>query len=379
MTERYAEVARVEGYRIVRDTKSKSGKKLSLSWFDRAARQTRRRTLNTEDIVTAVARVQKLVDRGIGGDPGDALHEMPLRTVGELLDAHAPYIEKLASAQAGYIQVKRLKRLLGDKPLTVLVRKNFEEFRDACLQEDLALSTVDRTLGTLVAAGKIAVENRLLAPGIMPKVPKFFTKNHARSTPPKGRVLELAEIAELIDAAQDLHLLFFLILLINTGSRPGALLDLCRDQIDLPGRRLHLNPANRVQTKKWRPVLPIPNTLLPWVTDLLHGHLITYRGKPIKEIDTAFISACCRAGLPGGESSYSIRHSLGRYMRKRQVDLRDIALWLGHTQPPDNPEITLVYSPDDPDYLTSAKTAVEAFVLDLNRLTKRDLLTPPSK
>ena len=55
----------------------------------------------------------------------------------------------------------------------------------------------------------------------------------------------------------------------------------------------------------------------------------------------------------------------------------EISVWLGHVQPPESPKTTLIYSPDDPSYLMSAKAAIEKFVTELNRLTKRDLLSPP--
>lgn len=377
MAGRYLEIAHIAPYRVVRDTQSAAKNQHYAAWYDAEARQTRRRALGTTSGAQACTIVQGLVDRGIVGDPKDALNQKPLQTVSELLDAHAPYIETLASAEAGRAQVKRLKRLLGDKRLAQLVRRDFEAFRDAALKEGIALSTVDRTLGTLIKAANIAVDNKLLRPGTLTRIPKFFTKNHARSASPKGRLLDLDEIAKLIDAITDVHLMFFIVLLINTASRPGALLELSADQIKLGNERIELNPEGRIQTIKWRPILPIPATLLPWVTNLPPGRLITYRRQPIMEIDTAFITAACRAGLPGRERPYSLRHVIARYMRQTQVPIPEIAVWLGHIQPPENPQITLIYSPDSPDYLMNAKTAVESFVTELNKLTARDLLIPP--
>lgn len=377
MAGRYAEIARIEHYTVVRDTQSKTKDQLYVGWYDAAARQTRRRSLDTTGVETACTIVRGLVDRGVVGDPKEALKQQPVQTVRELLDIHRPYIETLASAEAGRAQVKRLLRLLGNKRIAELVRKDFEAFRDACLKEGIGLSTVDRTLGTLVAAANTAVENKQLKAGVMPKVPKFFTKNHARSAPTKGRLLTMDEIALLIDAIADVHLLVFMVLLINTASRSGALTDLSNDQIDLDAGLIDLNPSGRVQTNKWRPTLPIPATLRPWLESLPAGRVITYRRRPIREIDTAFATACRKAALPGGGTAYSIRHVIARFMRRKGVPMIEISVWLGHVQPPESPKTTLIYSPDDPSYLMSAKAAIEKFVTELNRLTKRDLLSPP--
>jgi hypothetical protein len=107
------------------------------------------------------------------------------------------------------------------------------------------------------------------------------------------------------------------------------------------------------------------------------GRLITYCGKPIAEIDTTFLKARDRAKLPGREAPYSIRHMIGRHMRRCGVDIMEIATWLGHVQPPQGPETTLLYSPHEPDYLSNAKAAVEDFVKRLDSLTHRNLLKPP--
>lgn len=380
MAGRYETLIKVEHYRIDLDTKAKKTKPLYVAWYDAMNRQACRRSLETEDLEKAVTTVRGLVDRGFVGDPSEGLKTKKIQTVGELLDVHAPAIEKLASAEAGGIQAKRIRRLLGEqRRLASLVKKDFEIFRDACLAEGLALSTIDRTLSTLVAAIRDAKANKLVKADEMPVIPKFCTKNDQRNAPPKGRIMTMGELARLIDAIDQLHLLLFLILLINTASRPGALLDMQMKQIDLEAERVDLNPIGRVQTSKWRPVLPLTDTLRPWVSGLNTDYLVTWRRRPVAEIDTAFVNACCKAGLPGGEAGYSLRHMIGRWMLKRRVPREEIAVWLGHIQPPQNPKTTLVYSPYEPAYLMNAKAAVEAFVRELNKLTKRDLLLPPWK
>ena len=376
MSSRYEKITEIDGHRISVDTESDS-KRLYAIWNDPVGRQERRRSLRTDDLVKAIETVKSWADRGIVGDPGAAATEAPLETVADVLDAHAPYIDQLASAEAERIYARRIKEILGGRRVVALVLADFEKFRDACLDVGWALSTVDRSLSVLRSGVRRGAQNWRIAKDKVPFIPRFCTKNYLRSRQPKGRILTLDELARLIDAIDHLHLLVYLILLINTAARMGAILDLQRDQIDLDRERLALNPEGRVQTTKWRPVLPVTTTLQPWLENLPPGHLVTWQGARVSEIDTAFATACCHAGLPGGETSYSVRHTLGRFMRRRGVPLEEIAVWLGHIQPPTAPETTLIYSPDDPSYLLNAKQAVEDFVQELAKRCRRDLLTPP--
>lgn len=373
----YERIEEIGSYWAARDTETGFP---HVCWYDAEKRQTYRRSLGPITLELALAKIRNLVERGITGDPGDVLDDTPLRTVDELLDWHRPYTKTLASAEAERIQIDRLKRLLGKKHLAALVEEDFHAFRDTCVTDEaISIGTVSRTLTTLRSAMNRAVRNRRLKRDIVPHVPEYANKNYRRSTAPKARIMTLSELARLIDAIRDLHLLVFIVWLINTAARPGAILDFTAGQIDLARGLLTLNPAGRIQTPKYRPALPITTTLRPWCEDLAPGFLITWRGQAIKEIDTAFINACKRAGLPGGEGGYSIRHMLGRFMRQKGVLLEEIGVWLGHVAPPNSPETTLIYSPDEPEYLCNAKSAVEEFVRELNALTKRDLLTPPWK
>jgi hypothetical protein len=65
-------------------------------------------------------------------------------------------------------------------------------------------------------------------------------------------------------------------------------------------------------------------------------------------------------------------------MLTQGVEPREISLFFGHVKPAESIETTLVYSPFRPDYLCSAKAAVEAFVREIALHTKRhDILSPP--
>jgi hypothetical protein len=69
---------------------------------------------------------------------------------------------------------------------------------------------------------------------------------------------------------------------------------------------------------------------------------------------------------------------VGRYMRSKAVPDEQIALFLGHIQPPQSVQTTIIYSPYSPLYLREAKDAAEAFVREIARhCRKHDVLQPP--
>lgn len=336
------------------------------------------RSLRTTNLEEACIQVRSLVDRGVTGDPAGALVQKPLRTVAEVLDFYRPTVGTQASAEFGRVAIDRMTRLMGSQSLQSMVKSNFDDFRNRALEEGVSLSTVHRTLTVLRSGCKLAANERRLPRHHVPAVPYYMTKNHARSAEPKGRVMAPREIAALIDSIDFLHLLIAIVYLINTASRVGAILEATASQIDRICGLIHLNARDRVQTDKWRPTLPITATLEPWTRDLPTGFIVNWRGEAIGEIDTGFAAACRRAKLPGGENTYSIRHALGRYMLAYGVEPLEISLFLGHVRPPDSIETTLVYSPFSPNYLRSAKSAVEAFAREIASYTKRhNILSPP--
>lgn len=117
--------------------------------------------------------------------------------------------------------------------------------------------------------------------------------------------------------------------------------------------------------------------LRPWLEELPDGPLITYRSAAIAEADTAFNSAVRRSKIVAKANTYSIRHSLSRYMRKRRVDLEEIGIYLGHGNHDPETETTLIYCPWEPEYLINCREAAEAFVREINTHTRKlDLLHP---
>ncbi len=349
-----------------------------VGWYDSEAQGGRRRALHTDSLSEACARVTSLLERGVQGDPKEGLAEKPLKTVAEVLEWHRPYVVRLASREAELIHIRlMLAAPIASRSVAALVPSDFEKLRD--LWKGAAVTTIGRRLTTLRSALRRAAADNRLTVAVAPKVPEFRTKNHLRAAPTKGQPCDVAGLASLYDAVEDHHLMLFLALGFSTGARTGSLIGLEGKQFDLETGLVNLNPAGRLQTAKYRPILPIHHLLRPWLSELPSGRLIRWRDQPVVSVKSGLRNAVRRAGLPARVNGYSLRHSVGRFLRRYGVDSEQIAVWLGHAKPPENFETTLIYSPYDPDYLRDAKAAVEALFAEIAGRAKRPLLTPPEE
>ena len=84
---------------------------------------------------------------------------------------------------------------------------------------------------------------------------------------------------------------------LNTLARPDAVLDLGPAQVDIKRRLIKLNPDGRKQTKKYRPVVPISMTLLPWLERCDGPRYVLFHGNPVASIKKSFAKAVTAAGL----------------------------------------------------------------------------------
>lgn len=217
--------------------------------------------------------------------------------------------------------------------------------------------TIIRELaGTLRPAIEHAVKQRRLEPG------KYHIP--VPSQPPgRDYWITRAEAARFLwetrrDSRARLHLPLYAMLALYTGQRRGALLELTWPQIDLVRGRIDFNPPGRVQTKKRRPILPVPRSLL---AALRRAHrrssssfVIAYRGEQVMDVKTGFNSAAARAGIPEC-TSHTLRHTAGTWMAHRGVPLREIAGYLGHSEQ----RTTELYAHHHPDYMENARKAFE--------------------
>jgi len=329
------------------------------TWFDGEARQTRRISLGTDDLNVAK---QALNDWFV-------LHHTKTEQKAadvSLAELFARYYEHHGSKLGSPDNVQRALRywLEFHKAATIqeaCVPQQQHAFR-GFLEKDkgLSLSTVRQVL----TIGKAAL-NWSWKRGEIEAVP-YIQLVRVPKAPPKGRPLEIEEVARLIDGA-DYHLKAFIVLMIAGTARNRAILDLNFDQVDFKHDLIDLNPSGRKQTLKFRPQVKIPTTVKPWLLKQQKlsqtGHIIEFRGAPVQSIRSAWRTLRSSLDLDDAVQPYGLRHTMARWLRKSSVPAWEVAAQLGHKTP--DVSTTEIYAPFDPVYLKQSTAAIDAFLTEV--------------
>lgn len=217
--------------------------------------------------------------------------------------------------------------------------------------------TIRRELGgTLRPAITHAVQNKRLVQGA-------YHIELPPEQPGREYWITRSEAARLLwetrrDPRARLHLPLYALIALYTGQRRGAILDLTWPQIDLILGRINFNPPGRVQTKKRRPVIPIPRSLKAALRRAqkraTSPYVIAYQGAKVGDCKTGFNSAAARAGIKDC-TSHTLRHTAGTWMAQKGVPLRQIGGWLGHSET----RTTELYAHHHPDFMKEALAAFD--------------------
>jgi integrase len=208
--------------------------------------------------------------------------------------------------------------------------------------------------------------------GEIASVPFIFdVKRNLEEEAARFRDLDMDEVARLLAAAAVPHLLRFCMISLNTLARPDAVLDLGPAQVDMKRRLISLNPKGREQTKKYRPVVPMSATLVPWVQACDGARYVLYHGKPVASIKKSFAKAVAEAGLTG-VTAYCLRHTMAGELRARDVPEWEAMGMLGHKSKV--ARTTERYARFRPDHMSHAVRAIDAYFDEL-RTDFSDLLS----
>jgi integrase len=168
------------------------------------------------------------------------------------------------------------------------------------------------------------------------------------------------------------HVRMFLALLLGTAARLEALLELTTWQCDVQRRTINLNPPGRVKTRKRRPIIPMPEWLVAWIETAPPGHLVQYRGKPVRKIAKAFRTLRAAAGFGEDVTAYTLRHSVATELARRGVPPLEIAHLLGHRMP--DLRTTGRYVHVMPGHLAAAREALDALANEIGLAATRPIL-----
>ena len=176
----------------------------------------------------------------------------------------------------------------------------------------------------------------------------------------------IAEIASMFDFALEYdirdNLLRFLRAAVATWARPDAIYDIHSANWRAKARVLHLNEHGRVQTKKYRPVVPIARQFAV-ILDELEGNYI-----PVNTIKSSWYKMQEELHLPmGGESGEKlIRRSISTLARRAlgEADWIQGRIMLGHVKSTTSD----IYALPEPSQIGRALAVTESIIDDIEKL-----------
>ena len=341
-------------------------------WYDPKLDRVRRRsTRTTDDSLAQRLLGQFIIDRAEAEEdceetePNTVSRDPALHPIAEALNR---WLTEEASHQTqreqAVIGVGHLVDFFESRPVSAVTPglcRRYAEWRGK------AANTVRRELSYLARALNYAVEERRLT--MAPKVSK----------PPPGpsrtRFLTPTEIGALVqECSSRVHLWTFVVLMMTTGSRPGAILEMERDQVLWERDRLLMRPNGRAETTKGRPwEVPLaPIARLAIVTAIEREnkradrrreapcqHIVTWRGARVRDIGKAFGEAVTRAGLDAREVTPHVpRHTAASYLLQIGEPIWHVAQLMGHTVQ----RTTELYGHLSPTHLKSQVAALDRLV-----------------
>jgi integrase len=304
--------------------------------------------------------------RSLGtGDPEEAelaFHRFVLEHA-ELKDARADRVtvaaaierywvahrQHVAGADTQRLSLERCVLAFGDliiAELTPAKQLEFIKQRRAKGEHD---GYIKRTLG----AARAAV-GWLHRQGELSSVP-YFILSELKDSRPRERVLELDELQALWRQLGDLPLRRFVAILIGTGARPGAVVNITPYQVDMVRKRIDLQPPGKPATDKRNPILPIVPSLMPWLEPRA-PYIVEYR---MKKLRAGWRAARISAGLGADVTPYVIRHTVATALDEHDVPEGQIEQWLGHGKESTTRRWYIKRRVYRPTYLAAAAAAVE--------------------
>ena len=328
-----------------------------IMWTRKGSSRVRRKSTGTSDLETAKARLISFVQER-------ATHSQRRIQNPVLLHLLAEYVDRLAKKSSRWIPeigalkqwtrfcdlhdivyVDELTRAMQDR----YVEWRFSEIRKMGRQGSNA--TVNRDLRTLRAALNDAWREEILE-----RQPRIISLSEPKY---RQEFLFPEEVERLLTCCREDYLYRFVMIALHTLQRPGAVVDLHRDQVDLRTGRIDFLPDAEIQTRKRKPVVRISKTLKPVLEEAIEesctGYLIERHGRPVQKVQRGFRAARIAAGLGDLVTPYTLRHTGATLLLAAGVPIRQVAGMLGHTVL----RTTEEYGKHAPEFMREAADALD--------------------
>jgi integrase len=177
---------------------------------------------------------------------------------------------------------------------------------------------------------------------------------------PRTRWLTVTEAARFLFAARDQRRVRRVFLIgWYTGTRHAAICGLRWDMIDLKTGLMLRRPPGVAETKKRTPPVRVGRRLLAHLRRWrrLDGpnatHLITFGGKPVRDVNDGWARARDRSGLSDDVTVHTLRHSRATHLMRQRVPVWEAAQSLGMSVE----MLQRVYGHHNPDWGTGPADA----------------------
>lgn len=267
------------------------------------------------------------------------------RVVSAYLDAKSETMHSIARRRDAWKAMRVFWEKVDPKRIDPAMCKAYRETRpvgDATVR--LELGMLSTALGHAVKAGRLDKKPEMWLPPASER---------------KTRHLTPAQFRRLLDGAVAPHARLYMLLGVFTMARPSALFDLKWSQVDFIRGVIDLNPAERRQTAKRRPVVPMGDMLRAALAEAFNArssvYVIERGGKRIASIKKAFLAAGERSAVHA--TPYTLRHTGAVWAAEKGMPMAEIAQFMGHD---DASTTSKHYARYSPDYLRGIAGSLES-------------------
>lgn len=223
-------------------------------------------------------------------------------------------------------------KMLGNFCVAEITRKHIESVMDLMGKMPIKAVTIRDRLRVFRTVLRWCANNGLRTPVDFPQLQKA---HYEKFIPPTRE-----ELRAIIANAPP-HIARVAILGAQLGVRvgPSELLRLTWEDVDMDRKMLRVHGARKNYNAPWREV-PIKENLMPvfeeWrEEDVAQNmpYIISYRGRPLKQIKRAWKHSLISAGITRRIRPYDLRHAFGTEMVAKGVDVGTVASLMGHSNP----------------------------------------------
>ena len=227
--------------------------------------------------------------------------------------------------------------VLGHMPISKVRPVDLEDYQAIRSETGLSSSYIDQEVGAARNMVYKAHENDMIGDHAV-KAFKRISKLSKRNDNARDRILTSDEYKDVMKHLPR-HVKGVFLMAYFTGMRRQEILSLVWGKVDLKNRLVYLEASD---TKDNEPrTIPLNKEVVAMLRETpkaLHdNHVFLYRGKPIRDIRRALMTACKKAGVPygrkvqGGFTFHDLRHTFNTNMRKAGVPESVIMKITGHS------------------------------------------------